>query len=96
MKVTPLGDRVLLKRHEPETQTESGIYLPETAADKPQEADVVAVGEGKLHERSGRRIEPTVKKGNTVLLNKWGGTEVTLDGEEMVIVNESDILGVLD
>ena len=96
MKVKPLGNRVLVKRHEPETKTESGLYLPESAAEKPQEAEVVAVGDGKLNEKTGQRTPLSVKAKDTVLLGRWGGTEVKVGGEELLIVNEDDILGVLE
>ena len=96
MSVKPLGDKVLLKRHEAETVTESGLYLPDTAAEKPQQAEVVAVGEGEVNENTGQRVPLAVKKGDTVLLTKWGGTEVKIDGDEMLIVNEDDILAVLN
>jgi len=96
MKVTPLGDRILVKRHEAETKTDSGIYLPESAAEKPQQADVIAVGEGAVNDKTGKRAELQVKKGDTVLLNKWGGTEIKIGDDEMLIVNEADILAVVE
>lgn len=96
MSVKPLGDKVLVRRHEAETKTESGIYLPDTAAEKPQQADVVAVGAGRLNDKTGQRVEPSVSKGDTVLLTRWGGTEVSIDGDDYLIVNEDDILAVLD
>ncbi|QNN23658.1 co-chaperone GroES [Planctomycetales bacterium ZRK34] len=96
MKVKPLGDRILVKRHEAETKTESGIFLPESAAEKPQQAEVVAVGEGAVNDKTGKRNALQVKKGDTVLLNKWGGTEIKLAGEELLIVNEDDILAIVE
>ena len=96
MKVKPLGDRILVKRHEPETKTESGIYLPDSATEKPQQAEVQAVGEGKVNEKTGQRVAPSVKKGDTVLLNKWGGAEVKVNGDELLIINEDDILATID
>jgi chaperonin GroES len=95
-KIKPLGDRVLVQRVEAEEKTPSGIYLPDSAKEKPQQAKVLAVGEGKVDEKSGKRHPLQVKKGDTVLLNKWGGTEIKLGEEEMIIVNEDDILGVVE
>lgn len=95
MKVKPLGDKILVKRADAETRTNSGIFLPESAAEKPQQAKVLAVGEGKVSDKSGKRIEPQVKKGDTVLLSKWGGTEIKVDGEDLLIVTEDDILAVM-
>lgn len=94
MKVTPLGDKILVQRNEAATQTDSGIFLPESATEKPQEAKVVAVGAGKVSD-SGTRVAPNVKKGDTVLLSKWGGTEIKVDGNELLIVNEDDILAIV-
>lgn len=95
MKVRPLGDRILVKRKEPETQTASGIYLPETAADKPQQATVVETGDGRLLE-NGERAAFQVKKGDTILLGRWGGTEVKIDDEEYLVLAEDEILGVVN
>lgn len=95
MKVRPLGDRVLVKRKEPETTTASGIVLPESAADKPQQATVVEVGQGRQLE-SGETAPFQVKKGDTVLLGKWGGTEVKIDDEEYLVLAEDEILGVVN
>ena len=96
MKVKPLGDKILVKRLEAQTKTESGIYLPDTAAEKPQQAKVMEVGEGRLNEKTGERYPPEVKKGDTVLLNKWGGSEIKVKGEELLIVTENDVLGVVE
>ena len=95
MKLRPLGDKVLVKRVEVETQTKSGIYLPESAKEKPQEARIVAIGDGKVLD-NGDRAEFQVKVGDKILLGKWGGTEVKLSDEEMLILEESDILAVID
>ena len=95
MKVKPLGDKILVKRAEAETKTASGIYLPDTAAEKPQQAEVIAIGEGKISEKTGNRVAPSVKKGDKILLSKWGGTEIKLDGQEMLIVTEDDILAIV-
>ena len=94
MKLRPLGDRVVLKPVEREEKTKSGIVLPDTAKEKPQEGQVVAVGPGGLDE-AGKLIPVDVKTGDRVLFGKWSGTEVTLDGEELLIMKESDIMGVL-
>ncbi|MDH3583575.1 MAG: co-chaperone GroES [Phycisphaerae bacterium] len=96
MKVKPLNDKILVKRVEASTQTDSGIFLPESAAEKPQQAKVIETGDGKLNDKTGKRVDLQVKKGQTVLLSKWGGTEVKVGGDEMLIVNEDDILGVVD
>jgi chaperonin GroES len=93
-KIQPLGQRVLVKRIDSEEKTAGGIYLPDTAKEKPQEAKVVALGTGGRDE-DGKPIEFTVKAGDTVLISKYGGTEVKIDGEEHLIVSESDILGIL-
>jgi len=96
MKVKPLGDRILVKRLEAESKTAGGIYLPESAQEKPQQAEVLAVGDGKVSEKTGKREAMDIKKGDTVLLSKWGGTEVKLDDDELLIVNQDDVLGVVD
>lgn len=96
MNVKPLGDRILVKRLEAETKTSGGIYLPESAKEKPQTAKVIAVGEGKVNENTGKRNEVPVKKGDTVLLSKWGGTEIKVDNDDLLIVNVDDILGVVE
>ncbi|MEM6917346.1 MAG: co-chaperone GroES [Verrucomicrobiota bacterium] len=92
--ITPLGTRVLVKRIElDEQKSEGGIFLPDTAKEKPQEAEVVALGNGKNDD--GEVVEFSVKVGDQVLISKYGGTEVKLGGDECVLVNESDILGIL-
>ena len=96
MKLVPLGDRVVLKRiEETESKTAGGILLPDTAKEKPQECEVVAVGPGKLDDK-GKRVPPDVKKGDKVIIAKWGGTEVKVKGEDYVIVNEDDIMAKLE
>ncbi len=94
MKVRPLGDKILVKRSEAETKTKSGIFLPESAKEKPQEATVVAVGDGKLLE-NGSRAPFQVKKGDRILISKWGGTEIKIDGVEHLVLTEDDVLGIL-
>jgi chaperonin GroES len=95
MAIRPLGEKILVKRLEAEEKTASGIYLPEGAKEKPQEAKVVAVGDGRLLD-NGKRADFQVKKGDTVLLGKWGGTEIKIDGEEMLILGEDDILAIVE
>jgi chaperonin GroES len=95
-KVKPLGDRLLVKRLEAETKTASGIYLPESATEKPQQAKVLAVGEGKVNESTGKRNPLPVKKGDTILLSKWGGTELKIDGEDVIIINLDDVMGIVE
>src|SRR5690606_27820160 len=94
-KIKPLGQRVLVKRIENDEQkTEGGIFLPDTAKEKPQEAEVLAVGTGSKDD-DGKKIDFTVKIGDKVLISKYGGTEVKIDGAECLIMNEDDILGIL-
>ena len=91
----PLGDRVLVKRVKEEEKTKGGIIIPDTAKEKPQEGEVVAVGPGGRDE-DGERISMDVEVGDRVLFGKWSGTEVTVDGDELLIMKESDILGVIE
>jgi len=93
-KIQPLGQRVLVKRIDSDEKSSGGLYIPDTAKEKPQEAKVVALGTGGKDE-DGKAIEFTVKVGDTVLISKYGGTEVKLDGEEHLLVSESDILGII-
>lgn len=95
MKVRPLHDRVLVERVEAESKTAGGIIIPDTAKEKPSEGKVVAVGEG-LYDNHGKRIALDVKKGDHVLFQKWGGAEVKIDGKELIILKESDILAVIE
>jgi chaperonin GroES len=95
MAFRPLGDRVLVKRVEEEEKTKGGIIIPDTAKEKPQEGEVLAVGPGARDE-TGKRIEPDVKVGDRILFGKWSGTEVRIDGSDLLIMKESDILGVVD
>jgi len=94
VKLKPLGDRVVVKRLEAEEKTQGGIVLPDTAKEKPKRGKVVAVGPGKTLE-SGQTAKPTVKKGNQVIFASFAGTEVTVDGEELLIMGIDDILAVL-
>jgi chaperonin GroES len=91
MKVIPLHDRVLVKRLEAEETTKGGIIIPDTAKEKPQEAKVIAVGQGRVAE-DGKVVPLEVKKGDKVLIGKFSGTEVTIEGEEHVILREEEIL----
>ncbi|MEQ6201683.1 co-chaperone GroES [Sulfitobacter sp. HNIBRBA2951] len=94
MALTPLHDRVLVKRTESEEKTSGGLIIPDSAKEKPSEGEVVSVGEGARKD-SGELIAPAVKAGDKVLFGKWSGTEVTVDGEEMLMMKESDIMGIL-
>jgi chaperonin GroES len=94
MQFTPLHDRVLVRRIEGEEKTKGGLIIPDTAKEKPSEGEVIAVGEGARKE-SGERIEPVVKAGDRVLFGKWSGSEVRIEGEDLLIMKESDILGVI-
>ncbi|WP_428940439.1 co-chaperone GroES [Fontivita pretiosa] len=95
MKLRPLADRVIVKPSEAEEKTPSGIVLPDTAKEKPTKGKVIAVGPGKLDEK-GRRMELSVREGDTVVFGKYSGTDVEIDGEKYVILRESDLLGVLE
>jgi chaperonin GroES len=95
MKFRPLGDRVLVRRIEAEEKSAGGIIIPDTAKEKPQEGEVVSVGAGTINEKG--EIRPLdVKAGDRILFGKWSGTEVKLDGEELLIMKESDIMGILE
>jgi chaperonin GroES len=95
MKVRPLHDRVLIERIEAESKTAGGIIIPDTAKEKPAEGIIVSVGKGNFNEK-GERVALDVKKGDRVLFAKWGGTEVKIDGKELIILKESDILAVIE
>lgn len=95
MKLKPLEDRVIVKTVESEDVTASGIVLPDSAQEKPQRGKVIAVGDGKL-DKHGKRIPLDVKKGDEVIYSKYGGTEVKIDGEEILIMKVSDILAKVD
>jgi len=95
MKFRPLHDRVVVKRLESDTKTKGGIIIPDTAKEKPQEGQVIAVGPGARDE-SGKVVALDVKAGDRVLFGKWSGTEVKIDGEDFLIMKESDIMGVVE
>ena len=95
MKLRPLQDRVLVRRVEPEAKSAGGIFIPDTAQEKPTEGEVVAVGPG-LRNETGTLHPLDVKAGDRVLFGKWSGTEVKLDGEDLMIMKEADIMGVID
>ena len=95
MKFRPLHDRVVVKRIDAEEKTAGGIIIPDTAKEKPQEGEVIAVGPGARDE-SGKVVQLDVKAGDRVLFGKWSGTEVRIDGEDLLIMKESDIMGVIE
>jgi chaperonin GroES len=95
MKMRPLHDRILVKRVEEENKTKGGIIIPDTAKEKPQEAKVVAVGSGRVTD-DGKVIALEVKKGDRVLFGKYSGSEVTIEGEEHLIIREEDILAIIE
>ena len=95
MKIKPLADRILVKREEPSETVRGGIIIPDSAKEKPQEGRVVAVGPGKLDE-SGKRVPMEVKKDDRILMGKYAGTEVKIDGEEHLIMREDDVLAVIE
>ncbi len=94
MKFRPLHDRVVVRRLTSEEKTKGGIIIPDTAKEKPQEGEIIAVGSGARDE-AGKLVPLDVKKGDKILFGKWSGTEVKLDGEELLIMKESDIMGVI-
>ncbi|HQR38365.1 MAG TPA: co-chaperone GroES [Blastocatellia bacterium] len=95
-EIRPLHDRVIVRRIDAnESKTSGGLYIPDTAKEKPQEGEVIAVGKGKLLD-SGTRVAPDVKAGDRVLFGKYSGTEVKLDGEELLIMREDEILGIIE
>jgi chaperonin GroES len=92
--IRPLNDRIIVRRTEDNEQMRGGLYIPDTAKEKPQEGEVIAVGNGKLLD-NGTRIEIDIKAGDKVLFGKYAGTEIKLDGEEYLILREDDVLGVI-
>jgi chaperonin GroES len=95
MKFRPLHDRVVVKRIEGEEKTKGGIIIPDTAKEKPQEGEIVAAGPGARDE-SGKLVPLDVKAGDRILFGKWSGTEVKIDGEDLLIMKESDVMGVIE
>ena len=95
MQFTPLHDRVVVRRIEGEEKTKGGLIIPDTAKEKPSEGEVIAVGEGARKD-SGELVPMTVKAGDRILFGKWSGTEVRIDGEDLLIMKESDILGIVE
>jgi len=95
MKFRPLHDRVVVRRTEQETKSAGGIIIPDTAAEKPQQGEVIAVGPGARDE-TGKLVPLDIKKGDKVLFGKWSGTEVKIDGQDLLIMKESDVMGVLE
>ena len=94
MKIRPLQDRVIVRRVKEEEKTRGGLYIPDTAKEKPQQGEIVAVGPGKYDE-NGKRVPMDVKAGDKVLYGKYSGTEVTVEGEQLLILRESDVLAVI-
>lgn len=94
MNVRPLSDRILVRRVDAEEQVKGGIIIPDTAVETPQEAEVIAVGPGKL-DKNGGVIAPAVKSGEKILIGKYAGTEIEVDGDDYVIVNEDEVLGII-
>ena len=95
MKFRPLHDRVVVRRVDAEEKTAGGIIIPDTAKEKPQEGEVIAIGSGARDE-SGKVIPLDVKQGDRIVFSKWSGTEITVEGQEYLVMKESDIIGVLD
>ena len=95
MSFRPLGDRVLVRRVEEEAKTKGGIIIPDTAKEKPQEGEVISAGPGARDE-DGKRVPMDVKAGDRILFGKWSGTEVKIDREDLIIMKESDILGIVE
>jgi len=94
--VRPLHDKIIVRRDEAETQTASGIYLPESSKERPKTGTVEAVGDGKLNTDTGERTPLTVKKGDQIIFSSYAGTELKLEGEELLIMSEDDVLAVID
>jgi chaperonin GroES len=95
MKLRPLGDRILVKRIKEEEKTKGGIIIPDTAKEKPQEGKVVAVGKGKVAD-DGKLITPEVKAGDKILFGKYSGSEIKLEGDDLIVLREDDILGIIE
>ncbi len=95
MKFRPLGDKILVKREEAASKTESGIFLPESSKEKPKQGKIVALGDGHRSKDNGKLTPFTVKKGDTVIFTSYAGTELKMDGETLLIMTEEDVLGVI-
>ena len=96
MNVKPLGEKLIVQRASAVEQTESGIYLPESAKDKPKEGTIIAVGDGRLNQETGTRIPFSVKEGDNVIFSSYAGTEIKIHDQEYLIMTEDDILGVIE
>ena len=96
MNVKPLGDKLIVKRADPQEMTESGIYLPESAKDKPREGEIIATGKGILNRESGAYLPFSVKAGDKVIFTSYAGTEIKVDNAEYLIMTEDDILGIIE
>jgi chaperonin GroES len=96
MKLKPLGDRVIVKASAAEEQTKSGLFIPETAKEKPQKGTVIAVGDGRWDEDGEKRVPLDVKAGDVVIYGKYGGTEIKVDGEELLILSDRDIYAIVE
>ena len=96
MKVKPLGDKLIVKRANPQDKTDSGIYLPESAKDKPREGEIIATGKGILNRESGAYLPFSVKTGDKVIFSSYSGTEIKIDNSDYLIMTEDDILGIIE
>ncbi|CAN5448368.1 MAG: co-chaperone GroES [Acidimicrobiia bacterium] len=96
MNLKPLEDRIVVKPNEAEERTASGLVIPDTAKEKPQQGEVLAVGNGKRSEQTGEVIPVDVKVGDTVLYSKYGGTEITIDGDDLLVLSARDVLAIVD
>ena len=94
MKFKPLHDRVVVRRIESDEKTAGGLIIPDTAKEKPAEGEILSIGAG-ARDDDGKRVKMDVKKGDKILFGKWSGTEITLDGEELLIMKESDVMGII-
>ncbi len=96
MNLKPLDDRIVVRPNEAETQTASGLVIPDTAKEKPQQGEVLAVGPGRRSDSTGELIPVGIEAGNTVLYSKYGGTEVAVDGEDLLVLNSRDVLAIVE
>ncbi|MEA3019133.1 MAG: chaperonin GroES [Actinomycetota bacterium] len=95
MKLQPLEDRIVVRANESEATTASGLVIPDTAKEKPQQGEVLAIGPGRRSEQTGEVIPLDIKKGDTVVYSKYGGTEITIDGEDLLILTSRDVLAIV-